>query len=143
MVKDDGFDLKDFDSVLVDCPFVFTIDWRAFLQEELETIQESLAKLDVDLKLELNEEGESGYVLCQDRREPVAYRPVDNSDFDDVIHSIQSVVNDNLEFRESPWNRGSDTMVYAVLPVDEWADLEKEAPEVMDYLFRPFSPVAK
>lgn len=37
-VKKDGFDLGDFHEVLFESPFVFIIDWRAWLREELETV---------------------------------------------------------------------------------------------------------
>ena len=36
-------------------------------------------------------------------------------------------------------NQGSDTYVYAVLPKDEWADLDKLAEEVVRYFFVPLS----
>lgn len=56
-VKNDGFDLKDFDEVLYESPFIFIVDWHACLQDELETIRDSLARLDVHLDLELDSVG--------------------------------------------------------------------------------------
>ncbi len=138
-VKDDGFDLKDFDEVLFESVFVFVIDRRAWLQDELETIKESLRQLDVELELELGADGECGNVACNDRRSPVAYRPNNESSFDDVIRGIQSAVPDNIEFRASPHNGGSDTVVYAVLPDDEWADLENIARDVVNCFFVPLT----
>src|SRR5262245_15105239 len=82
-VKDDGFDLKDFDEVLFESPFVYILDWRAWLQEELETIATSLAKLGVELRTELDADGEAGHVSCDDRRVRVAYRPDSESRLDD------------------------------------------------------------
>jgi hypothetical protein len=123
-VKRDGFDVKDFHEVLYESPFFFIIDWRASLQEELETIAEALSKLSVELNTELNEDGDSGLVACGDRRAAVAYAASDDSDLDGVLAALQTVVPQNIEFRASPENRGSDTSVYAVLPRDEWAELE-------------------
>lgn len=134
-VKEDGFDLKDFDAVLFESPFVFCIDWRAWLQEELESIAKALAPLGIQLVVELDETGESGVVSCGiDRRAEIAYRPNDG-DLDAVFRALQVVVPDNIEFRMSPDNAGSDTAVYAVLPKQEWAELEREAPKVIQQFF--------
>jgi hypothetical protein len=138
-VKGDGFDLKDFGDVVAESPFIFTIDWRAWLQEELETIARALSLLGVRLEMELEEEGESGIVSCGVRRAEVVYRPNDG-DLDHVFRALQSIVPDNLEFRASPDNSGSDTAVYAVLPRDEWAELEREAPHVVRHFFSDFGP---
>jgi len=137
-VKEDGFDLRDFDSVLFESPFIFVIDWRACLEEELEVVADTLAQLDVHLEAEFDEEGETGVVTCgAGRTVEVSYRPKDDSDLDGVFRALQSVVPENIQFRSSPFNDGSDTAVYAVLPRDEWADLEKEAPTVMAFFFKP------
>jgi len=141
-VKEDGFDLQDFDEVLFESTFIFTIDWRASLQEELDSIRDSLDKIDAKLEVNLDKEGESGYVSCAGRRAPIAYRPSDESDFDLVVRALQSVVPNNVEFRASPDNDGSDTMVFAVLPRDEWAELERIAPDVIRYFFEPIDPTA-
>jgi hypothetical protein len=138
-VKDDGFDLKDFDEVLFESPFIYIIDWRAWLQEELETISSSLVRLGVQLRLELDADGEAGYVACDDRRAPVAYRPSDGAAFDDVIQAVQSVVPQSIEFRASPGNGGGDTLVYAALPTDSWTTIESVAPDVVRYFFVPLA----
>lgn len=138
-VKNDGFDLKDFDEVLYESPFIFIVDWRACLQDELETIRDSLARLDVHLDLELDSDGESGHVVAYGQRHAIAYHPNDDSDFDNVMRKLQTVVPDNIEFRASPHNGESDTALYAVLPQDEWADLESIAREVIKYFFAPLS----
>lgn len=108
-VKKDGFDLQDFESVLYESPFVITLDWRAWLQEELETIADALSRLDLTLDRELNEDGEEGDVVCGERRARVVYRATDGSDFDDVIRAAQRVVGDRVQFRAAPTNDGSDT----------------------------------
>jgi len=135
-VTDDGFRVADFGDVWFESPFVFIIDWRAWMQEELESIAGSLEKLDVELQLDLNDEGETGEVVCCGRRAPVSYRPVDEGSFDEVIQSVQAVMPANIEFRASPSNGGSDTGVYAVLPRDEWADLDKLSREVVSHFFQ-------
>jgi hypothetical protein len=142
-VKEDGFDLNDFNEVLFESPFVFIIDWRAWLQEELEAIAKTLALLNVRLEFELNEDGEAGYVRCRGSdRFPVSYRPNDSSDFDDVIRAVQAVVPENIGFRAGRENHGGDTWVYAVLPSNEWADLENLDRQVVDYFFVPLRPLA-
>jgi len=134
-VKAYGFDVRDFGDVLFESPFIFAIDWRAWLQEELETIKMTLSQLGVNLGIDLDEEGEDGFVECEGRRAPVRYRPNDESDLDDVLCAIQSVVPGSVQFRASPFNEGSDTSEYAVLPRDEWQDLERVAPDVLAHYF--------
>ena len=133
-VKLDGFDLKDFGEVLFESPFIFVTDWRAWLQEELETIAEALSTIGVRLETEFDEDGESGFVSCEQRRADVAYRPNDGN-LDRVFRTLQSIVPDHIEFRASPDNSGSDTAVYAVLPLEEWGELERDAPKVIRHFF--------
>lgn len=140
-MKEDGFVLKDFDAVLFESPFIFVIDWRCYLRDELGRIIEALARLDVQIRLDLNEEGESGFVASPDgKRAGVAYRPVDGPDFDEVIQALQEVVPEHIEFRADPGNHDCDTWNYAVLPRDEWADLERLDSRAMRYFFVPLSP---
>jgi hypothetical protein len=142
-VKDDGFDIDDFLIVLRDSSFVLIVDWRAWLQEELDTIAESLAILGVKISFELDEDGESGQVVGSNgSRADIAYRPNDDDKFDDVIRAIQSVAQGSVEFRASPYNGGNDTFVYGVLSPDEWADLESEVARILPQLFVPIRQMA-
>jgi hypothetical protein len=136
-VKDNGFDIKDFDSVLYESPYIFIIDWRDCLQEVLEDAAKSLGLLGVGLQLEFDEQGETGFVSCEGRRERVSYRPSDDSHLDEVFRSIQRVVPVNIEFRASNYNEGSDTRLYALLPRDEWHELEQLSQDVIAHFFGP------
>jgi hypothetical protein len=137
-VKEDGFDLRDFNEVLFESPFIFVIDWRCFLRDELETIVQVLARLDAQIRLDLNEDGESGFVASPDgKRARVAYRPVDGPDFDQVILALQAVVPEPIEFRADPGNHDCDTWSYAVLSRDEWEELERLDPRAIRYFFVP------
>lgn len=139
----DGFDMRDFESLLSESPFVFTIDWRSALDEELEIIARSLARLDITLETDLDEGGDSGFVSCvSGRRAAVSYGPTDD-DFDDVFRGLQCVVPEGIEFRTATNNHGRDTWVYAVLTRVEWAELERLAPDVTSSLFRPLPPGRK
>jgi len=134
-VKDDGFDVRDFPDVLFESPYVFVLDWQAWLQEELERIVKTLALLQVALTLDLNEDGESGHVVCESRGVAVGSGTNESDGFDALFVALQSVMPPLIEFRGSPGNRDGDTFVYAVLPRDEWQDLEQVAPEVMAHFF--------
>jgi hypothetical protein len=137
-VKEDGFDLKDFAAVLFDSPFIFILDWRGELGD-LEAVTGALEKLGVRLVLDLNDDGDSGWVsVGSGHRAPVAYSAnVDDvSDWESVCLAIQSVVPATIEFRSSPDNDDGDTCVFAVLPQDEWADLERIAPEAVHHFFQ-------
>jgi len=136
-VKTDGFDVRDFNSVLFESKFIFVVDWRASLDEELANVASTLSELGVQLQCDLDEEGEAGYVACEGRRTPVKYRPNDEDRLDEVFCAIQSVVPKHIEFRGSPLSEGSDTALFAVLPRDEWADLKTAAADVIAHFFKP------
>lgn len=139
-VKDDGFDIESFDDVLYESPFIFILDWRSNLQEELELVREALGRLEAVLELEFDEEGNTGFVSDgKGRRAPVKYVPADEDEMGAVFRALQSVAPANLEFRVSPHNEGSDGWIYAVLPRDEWRELEELAPRVIEYFFRPLA----
>ncbi|AMV40401.1 hypothetical protein [Planctomyces sp. SH-PL62] len=138
--KVDGFDLKDFDSVLFDSPYIITVDWRSPLEAGLGYAADALGLLGVPLRVELEEDadgGDTGRLSCGDGPPVVvSYGPRDD-DFDHVVRGVQQVVPSGIEFRSSRWNHGSDTWCYAVLPGDEWADLERRSPKVIEYFFSP------
>lgn len=136
-LKNDGFELKDFDDVLFESELIYTVDWRACLVDELETICDSLAKLNVTLVFEMHEDGDAGIVKCEEKEADVSYRPNDGSDFDNVILGIQSVIPANIEFRAERHNGGGDTLIYAALPKDEWDDLENTDSTVLKHFFAP------
>lgn len=136
-VKDDGFDPADFPDVIGESEFIFRVDWKAALPEELPLIADALAKLDVDLKFNVEADEGHGFVACNGREAKVQYIPSDDDDFTDVIAAIQSIVPENIEFRAAPGNARSDTWEFAILPRDEWADLEKLDRELVASLFEP------
>jgi hypothetical protein len=139
-VKPDGFDVRDFSDVLFESPFVFIVDWRAWLNDELETISNALARLGQPLRRELDEEGNYGFAVGADgRRAAVKYVPNEKDEFDSVVRAVQAVVSPSIEFRASPGNRGSDTWIYGVLPNDEWMELQNVAGPVIAHFFVPLN----
>jgi hypothetical protein len=131
-VKEDGFDLKDFDAVLHSSPYQFIIDWKLCLEDELSDIAKTLKLLDVDLQFKVNDNEETGYVSCNGKQAAVSYPPK-SAQWERFIDPIQSVIPDNIQFRASPDNSGCDTGVFAVLPNDEWEELERISPEFLRY----------
>lgn len=118
-VKEDGFDFADFPDVLGESPFILGVDWRAALSDELPLIADALAKLDVELTIDIDRDGDGGYVDSAGGKAGIKYRPSGDDDFTDVIAAIQSVVPANIELRGSPNNTGTDAWQFAVLPRDE------------------------
>jgi hypothetical protein len=133
-VKDDGFDLKDFDVVWSRNPYTFIIDWKCELEEELANIAQALKLLGVDLEYELSDDGETGHVSCGGNRAAIAYPP-SSGEWERFIDPIQAVIPASIQFRASPHNDGNDTGVFAVLPVEEWRDLEQVSPEFVACFF--------
>lgn len=136
-VKVDGFDLDDFPSVLGDSPFVFVIDWRANMADELPRIVDGLAKLGFAVDCEVDEVSSTGFIGNGENKILVKYVPSDHDDFTDTIAAVQSIVSSNIEFRKSPYNSESDTWEFAVLPRDEWAELEALDSAVLQSLYVP------
>ncbi|HJT34820.1 MAG TPA: hypothetical protein VJ783_22525 [Pirellulales bacterium] len=138
-VKDDGFDSADFSDVVGESEFIFRVDWKTALPDELPLIADALAKWDVDLKFNVKPDEDSGFIACNGREAKVKYTPNDEGDFTDVIAAIQSILPENIEFRAAPNNASSDTWEFAILPRDEWAGLEKLDRELVNSLFVPLS----
>ena len=136
-VKEDGFNFDDLPTVLSDSPYIFGIDWRAALEDELERIAEGLGNLGVALEFNIDPESSQGTVTCNGQSGGVKYVPNDGDDFTVVITTIQSIVPANIEFRASPMNGESDSWDFAVLPRDEWTELEQLDSELVSSLFVP------
>jgi hypothetical protein len=134
--RPEGFKLEDFREILSESPLIFSIDWRAILQEEIPRILHGLSQLGCDLTFQATDEV-SGVLTAPDGRElGIDYIPTDG-DFDVVIGDLQQLVGPNIEFRESPENRGSDTWSYAILNRDHWLQLESIDQALVRYFFIP------
>ena len=96
----------------------------AFMADELPRIIDGLAKLGVTLESEVDEVSSTGFIGTGEDRILVKYVPTDRDDFTDTIVALQSIVPSRIEFRKSPHNGQSDEWVFAVLPRDEWSELE-------------------
>jgi len=137
-VKEDGFDFEDFPSVLSDSPYIFMVDWRAALEDELPLIVTGLVGLDVELRYDVDPETSQGTITCNGQTQQIKFVPSDSDDFTAVILALQSIVPPNIEFRTSPLNGEMDQWDFAVLPRDEWAQLETLDSELVNSLFVPF-----
>jgi hypothetical protein len=124
-VKDDGIDRDGLWDVVTDgSRFVFIIDWRATLPEELSLIAPALAELGAELAVDVPGDADDGWVSCEDRCAAVKYRAADKDDFTDVIRALQRVVPPAIEFRAWPDNADNDAWTFAALLREEWAKLE-------------------
>jgi hypothetical protein len=137
--KPGGFELEDFIAVLSDSPFVFTIDWRAALPEELGPIAAALDRLGTRLDVDVPPNADAGWVRCGSQEECVKYVPRDNDDFTNVIRAIQRIIPAFIEFRASPDNGACEQWVFAVLLRDEWTALERVNGELVAAIFKPFA----
>jgi len=140
-VHPDGFDVRDFGDVLFESQFVFVVDWREPLECVLDLVVAALNSLDVQLRFQCNDnEGVRAQVECDGRRAALKYCQPDDDRWDDVFSGLQSIAPEHIEFRGSPWNEGRDTSVFAVLPRDEWTDLERTSPDVIAHFFETLRP---
>src|SRR5213079_3423272 len=71
-IKPDGFMLDDLHEILAsESRFVFIVDWRAALPEELAPIALAVSELGADVKVEVPEDADAGWVQCGGNREHV------------------------------------------------------------------------
>ena len=139
-VKPDGFVLADLHEILAsESRFIFGIDWRAALPDELAPIVAAVAELGAELEVEVPEDAEEGSVACGGKRVHVKYVPSDEGDFTDVIAAIQKVVPPAIEFRASTSNGYHDGWEFAVLLRDEWTALEALDRSLIEQLFQPLA----
>jgi hypothetical protein len=138
--KPGGFAADDLHEVLAsESRFIFLVDWRAALPEELVPIIAALKELGVEVQSEVAEDADDGWIECSGNREWVKYVPNDNDDFAKVIVSLQRIIPAAVEFRESPHNSGSDTWEFAALLREEWIALESLDHALMETLYRPLA----
>lgn len=133
--RDDGFRLDDLEDVLNKSSYVLSVDWRECLQDALETIQTQLASLGISVTLDLDEEGNHGYIEVNGTRAAVKYVPNDDDDFDNVIKSIDGLIADKAQYRIFRSCEGTDGWTYGVLSSDDWGSLEKKIPHLLRLLF--------
>jgi len=120
-----------------DSRFVFVIDWRAELFEELELIAAALAGLGVVLRVDFpDDEACKGWVECDGNRRALKYVPRDGDDFTDVIVAVQQLMPPAVEFRAGGDGQG-DGWEFAVLRREEWSALEALDGSPVASMFRP------
>jgi len=109
-VKPDGFEPDDFFNVLCDeSRFVFGIDWRAALPDELGPIAAALEELGAKILIDVASDANDGFVSFNGKTRAVKYVPTDRDDFADVIAAIQSIIPKSIEFRAAVGNSGNDS----------------------------------
>lgn len=139
-IRGDNFKADDVLELIEESPYVYKIDWRAWLRDELEHISSSLIRQGVDLSYELNEKGDSGNITIGDKVATISYSPdADDGSFDAAMAAIESVLPQGFEVRASIYNGGNDSNCYAILPRDHWREVEALAGTVVNSLFVPFN----
>ncbi|MDN3640288.1 hypothetical protein QWY82_18425 [Simiduia curdlanivorans] len=138
-VKDDGFEEDDVLELLEEGPFIVSIDWRAWLQDELEVISKILLKLGARLEFSLNGDGNAGLVRIGDKESNIKYEPNDDDGcFDNAMLSISKVLPSDLEVRSSVHNGQNDTSCYAILPKSHWEKVDEIAGDLISTYFQAF-----
>lgn len=138
-LRPQGLRLSDLSGVLADSRFVFGMDWRAFLDEFVEGVLPTLKELGAALTyIPDNDQGGSGTLVAPDgRKEHVQYLKA-GDDFDGVIRAFQRLVPPHIEFRASPANYPeADGWAYAVLPREDWEEVETIHGDAIRALFIP------
>lgn len=139
LVKANEFTLAKFDRVLFESPFIIIVDWRSCLSEVLGPIQSALALLDVDFAFNVDSSDIVGKAKCESKTVKVRYVPSQHTDFDIVIHRLQSILPNHIEFRSSPLYDGTDSWAYAVLTRQKWELLESHQNIPIENFFQPLN----
>ena len=141
-VKPGGFKTDDLIEVLEEGPYIFSIDWGAWLGDELEHIASAISSLGVKLSYALDKNGSMGTVAVGNNTCAVSYDPDrDEGNFDRVMSAIAVVLPDNIEIRPSVHNGESDTNMYAILPGDYWAEVDRLAGDFVSANFKSLQSV--
>ena len=139
-LRPDGFRLADLVEVLGDSPFLLVMDWRGVLDDFVgDALLPALAELACPLEYEpLSDAGTEGVLSVTGGGGGEIVRYLKAGDpFDPVVAACQRLVPPHIEFRADPANADSDTWTYAVLPRDDWAELERVDRTVIRHLFVP------
>src|SRR4051812_38439061 len=108
-VKDEGFDEADFPSVLYESEYIFNLDWRSSLPDELERVVAGLNNLGVAISADASNDEETLSVTFDSRVTTLSFSPDDQlTSWRAVIQALQAIVPANIEFRESVNNGQSD-----------------------------------
>lgn len=134
--KDNALTVADIHEILTaESPFVFGVDWRAALPDELPYIADALHQLGVPISLDIEEDADEGLIACHGHREHVKFVPATGVDFTQIIYALMKIVPPAIEFRASPANGTNDGWEFAVLLGDEWSALEALDRRLVDSLF--------
>lgn len=141
-VRPNGFKADDLIEVLEEGPYIFSIDWRAWLGDELEHIASAISSLGVTLNYALDKSGSMGTISVGDSIHDVSYDPDrDEGNFDRIISAIAAVLPDNIEIRSSVYNGENDTNMYAILTEDYWAEVDRLAGDFVSAHFKSLQSV--
>jgi len=130
-----GFRMVDFADVLDESHFVLNVDWREWLQDAVDQILTQLATIGVAAEADLGDDGERGEFAADGRREAIKFVPSDDDNFDQVIRSVNSVIQAKGQYRKLRYSEGTDGWSYGLLPCESWKELESKAGATVDLLF--------
>ncbi|WHR58802.1 hypothetical protein [Acinetobacter haemolyticus] len=138
-VKSDGFEEDDVIELLGESPFYFIIDWRFWLEDELEVISRALYRLDVNLEFNLNEDRTKGMLKVNTNEVEISCDSTENEGgFDLTMLAISKILPSNIEIRASVYNQGNDTCCYIILPKNHWEEVDDIAGDLISSNFYKF-----
>jgi hypothetical protein len=134
--RDDGFLQIDLEGVLDESGLVLGIDWRGWLQENVDLILQQLAKLDISATASLDEGGNEGTFHLDGKGAFIKYVPTDEDSFDEAIAAINRLIGTKAHYKKFRSCEGSDGWVYALLMNDDWNSLHSNIPQTMALIFK-------
>jgi hypothetical protein len=135
--KAQGFEQDDLETVMGESTHtVLGINWRAWLKDVIDDITNQLSALGFVVSSDLDDEGEKGILRINGTAIQVAYRPVDDGDFDPMIAAINRAIAPRARYRKFASCEGSDGWFYAVLTEETWRHLTTAAESSVNAIFR-------
>ena len=135
--RDDGFRWLDLEDTLNTSDFVLGIDWREWLNDAVDTVAHQLSLIDVQLDVNLNDDGDRGTISVGEFSADVKFVPNDDDDFCAVIAAVNRLLDGRGVYRKFNSCEGSDGYWFGLQTEEQWNALDSSIPQTVKLIFKP------
>ena len=135
--RDDGFRWVDLEDTLNTSEFVVGIDWREWLNDAVDTIAHQLSLIDVQLDVNLNDDGDRGAISVGSASADIKFVPADDDDFCAVVTAVNRLLGDRASYRKFNSCEDSDGYWFGLQTADQWNALDSSIPQTVKLIFKP------
>ena len=133
--RDDGFRWVDLEDVLNTSPFVLGIDWSEWLNDAVDTIAHQLSLIDVQLDVNLNDDGDRGTISVGESSTDIKFVPDDDYNFCAVVSAVNRLLGGRAVYRKFNSCEGSDGYWFGLQTAGQWHALYSTIPQTVKLIF--------